>query len=156
MFIPIESISEWRNNLAPNQKLVVTNGCFDILHAGHVKYLNEASSLGDLLLVGCDSDESVRHLKGSDRPINSENDRAAVLDSLRAVDFVSIFPKMGGKDLIFSSRPHIYVKGGDYSIDSLNICEKSALEIGGAEILILSREEGRSTSKIINRINGRR
>ena len=157
MLIPIESISEWRDNLAPSQKLVVTNGCFDILHAGHVQYLKEAANLGDLLLIGCDCDESVRHLKGSDRPINPEHDRAAVLDALEVVDFVTIFPKMGGRDFIFSSRPHIYVKGGDYSIDSLNMCEKSALETVGAEILILSRKEGRSTSIIIDRMmDGRR
>ena len=153
MIIPIESVIEWRNNLSPDKKLVVTNGCFDILHVGHVQYLKEAADLGDLLLVGCDSDESVRHLKGSSRPINPEVDRAAVLDALGAVDCVTIFPKMGGRDFLAASRPHIYTKGGDYSIESLNICERSVLKKGGAEILILNRKEGRSTSKIIDRIN---
>ena len=153
MIIPIKSLKEWRDNLKDNQKLVVTNGCFDILHVGHVEYLKEASKLGDLLLVGCDSDESVRHLKGPDRPINPECDRAAVLDALGVIDFVTIFPKMGGRDFIAASRPHIYAKGGDYSIESLNICERSALEMVGAEISILSRKEGRSTSIIIDRIN---
>ena len=153
MIIPIESVIEWRNNLSPDKKLVVTNGCFDILHVGHVQYLKEAADLGDLLLVGCDSDESVRHLKGSSRPINPEGDRAAVLDALGVVDYVTIFPKMGGRDFLAASRPHIYTKGGDYSIESLNICERSVLEKVGAEIFILNRKEGRSTSKIIDRIN---
>lgn len=153
MIIPIESVIEWRNNLSPDKKLVVTNGCFDILHAGHVQYLKEAADLGDLLLVGCDSDESVRHLKGSSRPINPEGDRAAVLDALGVVDYVTIFPKMGGRDFLAASRPHIYAKGGDYSVESLNICERSVLKKVGAEIFILNHKEGRSTSKIIDRIN---
>lgn len=153
MFIPIESIFEWRNSLSPNKKLVVTNGCFDIFHAGHVQYLKEAANLGDLLLVGCDSDESVRHLKGSNRPINPEEDRAAVLDALEVVDYVTIFPKMGGRDFLAASRPHIYAKGGDYSVESLNVCERSILKKVGAEISILNRKEGRSTSKIIERIS---
>ena len=153
MIIPIESVIEWRNNLSPDKKLVVTNGCFDILHAGHVQYLKEAADLGDLLLVGCDSDESVRHLKGSSRPINPEGDRAAVLEALGVVDCVTIFPKMGGRDFLAASRPHIYAKGGDYSVESLNICERSVLKKVGAEIFILKHKEGRSTSKIIERIN---
>ena len=154
MFISIENLRDWRDNLSPSKKLVVTNGCFDLLH---VDYLNEAAALGDILLVGCDSDASVRQLKGSDRPINPENDRAAVLDALRAVDFVTVFPEKGGRDFIVSSRPHIYTKGGDYSVESLNICERSALEMVGAKIRILPFKKGRSTSLIINRLReGRR
>ena len=157
MFISIENLRDWRDNLSPSKKLVVTNGCFDLLHAGHVDYLNEAAALGDILLVGCDSDASVRQLKGSARPINPENDRAAVLDALRAVDFVTVFPEKGGRDFIVSSRPHIYTKGGDYSVESLNICERSALEMVGAKIRILPFKKGRSTSLIINRLReGRR
>ena len=157
MFISIENLRDWRDNLSPSKKLYVTNGCFDWLHAGHVDYLNEAAALGDILLVGCDSDASVRQLKGSDRPINPENDRAAVLDALRAVDFVTVFPEKGGRDVIVSSRPHIYTKGGDYSVESLNICERSALEMVGAKIRILPFKKGRSTSLIINRLReGRR
>lgn len=154
MFIPIENLRDWRDNLSPSKKLVVTNGCFDLLHAGHVDYLNKAADLGDILLVGCDSDASVRQLKGSDRPVNPENDRAAVLDALRAVDFVTVFPEKGGRDFIASSRPHIYAKGGDYSAKSLNICERSALQMVGAEIRILPFTEGKSTSLIISRLRG--
>ena len=157
MFISIENLRDWRDNLSPSKKLVVTNGCFDLLHAGHVDYLNEAAALGDILLVGCDSDASVRQLKGSDRPVNPENDRAAVLYALWAVDFVTVFPEKGGRDFIVSSRPHIYTKGGDYSVESLNICERSALEMVGAKIRILPFKKGRSTSLIINRLReGRR
>jgi rfaE bifunctional protein nucleotidyltransferase chain/domain len=157
MFISIDDLRGWRDDLDPSKKLVVTNGCFDLLHAGHVDYLKKAAALGDMLLVGCDSDASVRQLKGSDRPINPENDRAAVLDALRAVDIVTVFPEKGGREFIASSRPHIYTKGGDYSVESLNICERSALKMVGAEIRILPFTEGRSTSLIINRLReGRR
>lgn len=138
---------------AQGKKLVFTNGCFDLLHAGHVRYLNEARALGDAMVVALNSDESVRELKGPTRPVNPEHDRAEVMAALRAVDAVVVFGDKRATTLIETIRPHIYAKGGDYTVESLNAEEREALEAAGAAICILPLVPGRSTTKTIQRMS---
>lgn len=135
------------------KKLVFTNGCFDLLHAGHVRYLQQARALGDAMVVALNSDESVRALKGPDRPLNPENDRAEVMSALRAVDAVVVFGDERATSLIEAIRPHVYAKGGDYTVESLNSEERSALEAVGAQIRILPLVPGRSTTSTINKMH---
>ncbi|MBB5039428.1 phosphoribosylglycinamide formyltransferase [Prosthecobacter dejongeii] len=137
---------------AQGKKLVFTNGCFDLLHAGHVRYLNEARELGDAMVVALNSDESVRELKGPTRPINSENDRAEVMAALRAVDAVVVFGDKRATSLIETIQPHIYAKGGDYTVDSLNPEERAALDAAGTAIRILPLVPGRSTTATVQRM----
>lgn len=137
---------------AQGKKLVFTNGVFDLLHAGHVRYLNEARALGDAMVIALNSDESVRELKGPTRPLNNENDRAEVLAALRAVDAVVVFGDKRATALIETIQPHIYAKGGDYTVDSLNPEERAALDAAGATIRILPLVPGRSTTKTIQRM----
>ena len=134
------------------QHLVVTNGCFDLLHVGHVRYLQQARKLGDFLAVAVNGDESVRSLKGAGRPLNSEMDRAEVLAALDCVDFVTIFPAMRATETIKALRPAIYVKGGDYTLESLDPEEVAALQEAGAEIKTLPLVPGKSTSILIERM----
>ena len=136
------------------KKLVFTNGCFDLLHAGHVRYLEQARALGDAMVVALNSDQSVRALKGPDRPLNTENDRAEVMSALRAVDAVVVFDDERATSLIEAIRPHVYAKGGDYSVESLNREERTALEAAGAQISILPLVPGRSTTRTINKMQG--
>lgn len=137
---------------AQGKKLVFTNGVFDLLHAGHVRYLNEARALGDAMVIALNSDASVRELKGPTRPLNNENDRAEVLAALRAVDAVVVFGDKRATALIETIQPHIYAKGGDYTVDSLNPEERAALDAAGASIRILPLVPGRSTTKTIQRM----
>lgn len=132
------------------QKIVLTNGCFDILHVGHVRYLNAARKLGDCLIVGLNSDASVRQLKGPARPVNTEADRAEVLASLAAVDYVVIFSEETAEKLVSEIQPAIYAKGGDYSADRLPEA-KVVAEYGGQTIL-LPEVIGRSTTNIIKKL----
>lgn len=134
------------------KKLVFTNGCFDLLHAGHVRYLEQARALGDAMVVALNSDASVRELKGPDRPLNSQNDRAEVMAALRAVDAVVVFDDARATALIEAIRPHVYAKGGDYTVESLNREERAALEAAGAQISILPLVPGRSTTSTINKM----
>jgi len=134
------------------QRLVFTNGCFDILHVGHIRYLTTAKNLGDILVVGLNSDDSVRQLKGPDRPINSEADRAEILAALSAVDYVVIFAELRVSRLVTLLKPDLYVKGGDYSVDSLDRGEVDALRSVSAEIKIVPLVPGRSTTRLINAI----
>ena len=138
--------------LAPHrsQKIVFTNGCFDILHLGHVRYLQEAKAQGDLLFLGLNSDSSVRRLKGETRPIQSELDRAEILLSLQAVDFVSIFSEETPIDLIRQVRPDVLVKGGDWPVK--DIVGWDFVQSYGGEVKSLSFVEDRSTTSIVNRI----
>jgi rfaE bifunctional protein nucleotidyltransferase chain/domain len=136
---------------ATGRKLVFTNGCFDLLHVGHVRYLQAARALGDALLVAVNGDESVRALKGPTRPINSEDDRAEVLAALACVDFVTLFHTPRVTDLVRTIRPQVYAKGGDYTVESLDPGERSALEEAGADICILPLVPGRSTTAIIEK-----
>src|SRR5881394_3310412 len=110
------------------EKLVLTNGCFDLLHLGHVHYLEAARSLGDTLVVAINGDDSVRALKGEGRPLNRERDRAEVVAALECVDHVVIFPEVRVTRLLERVRPAIYVKGGDYTADTLDPEERAALE----------------------------
>ena len=133
------------------KKVVFTNGCFDILHRGHVTYLNEAKRQGDILVVGVNSDASVKKLKGESRPINSEYDRAFVLDGLKAVDYTVIFGEDTPEDLIACLKPSVHVKGGDYKKEDLP--ETKIVESYGGKVVILNFIEGKSTTNIINKIN---
>lgn len=134
---------------AAGKKLVFTNGCFDLLHVGHVRYLQAARALGDALLVAVNGDASVRALKGPTRPINSEDDRAEVLAALACVDFVTLFHTERVTDLIRAIRPQIYAKGGDYTVESLDPGERGALLEAGTEIRILPLVPGKSTTATI-------
>lgn len=134
------------------RKLVLTNGCFDLLHAGHVRYLQAARALGDALAVAINGDESVRALKGDGRPLNRAADRAEVVAALGCVDHVIIFPEVRATELLEKVRPSIYVKGGDYTPATLHAEERAALERAGAEIRILPFEQGFSTSTLIEKI----
>ena len=137
---------------AQDRKLVLTNGCFDLLHAGHVRYLQAARALGDGLAVALNGDDSVRALKGEDRPLNTEGDRAEIVAALECVDYVVLFPEERVTRLIEKVRPSIYVKGGDYTSATLHPEERAALEKIGAEIRILPFEPGHSTSGLIERM----
>jgi rfaE bifunctional protein nucleotidyltransferase chain/domain len=133
-----------------DKKIVFTNGCFDILHRGHVTYLSEARKLGDLLVVGLNSDESVKRLKGPLRPINKERDRLLVLSALRAVDFVEVFEDDTPLNLILKVKPKVLVKGGDWKIDQI-VGAKEVLTWGG-DVFSLNFVDGYSTSGIIQKI----
>jgi rfaE bifunctional protein nucleotidyltransferase chain/domain len=137
---------------AAGKKLVATNGCFDLLHVGHVRYLQAARALGDFLAIGLNSDRSVRELKGRGRPIMTETDRAEVLAALGCVDLVTIFPEMRATRFLVAARPAIYVKGGDYNSETLNDEERAALEQIGAEIRLVPFEAGYSTSGLIEQL----
>ena len=137
---------------ARGMKLVLTNGCFDLLHTGHVRYLEEARGCGDALIVAVNSDASVRELKGTDRPLNGELDRAEVLAALRCVDHVTIFTGKRVTDVIRLLRPAIYAKGGDYTLETLDSGERAALEETGVEISLLQLVPGRSTTGILEKM----
>jgi rfaE bifunctional protein nucleotidyltransferase chain/domain len=134
------------------KKLVCTNGCFDLLHVGHVRYLRAARALGDVLVVGVNGDRSVQELKGPGRPINHARDRAEVLAALESVDFVTIFPDVRATRLLEMVHPAVYAKGGDYTAETLNAEERAALEKIGAEIRIIPLEKGYSTSELLEKL----
>lgn len=151
--IPWEQLPAWRAAMrASGRKLVVTNGCFDLLHVGHVTYLETARNLGDALLVGVNSDGSVRELKGPDRPINSEQDRAAVLVALASVDGACIFTDKSATRFLASALPDVYVKGGDYTLETLNQDERRAVEQEGGRIVIIPFVPDKSTTAILEKI----
>ncbi len=135
------------------KKIVFTNGCFDILHVGHVAYLEEAKKLGDLLFVGLNSDSSVRRLKGEHRPINNELDRRFVLSSLRSVDCVEIFNEDTPLELIKMVNPAVLVKGGDWSVQQI-VGHEHVMSYGG-KVLSLTFVDGYSTSKLIQLSQGK-
>ena len=130
-------------------RVVFTNGCFDILHAGHVRYLAAARALGDYLILGLNSDASVRRLKGETRPVNDEHDRAAVVGALKSVDAVVIFGEDTAEALIDEVRPAVYVKGGDYTRETLP--ESRIVEAYGGEVAFIPLVAGKSTTNIIER-----
>ena len=140
---------EMREN---GRRLVFTNGCFDVLHVGHVRYLERARALGDALLVAINGDESVRSLKGQGRPLNDESERAELVAALESVDHVVIFPEVRATAVLEKVRPAIYVKGGDYTPATLDSEERAALERGGAEIRIVPFESGYSTSALVEKL----
>lgn len=135
---------------AQGKSIVTTNGCFDILHVGHVRILEQARALGDILIVGINSDASVKRLKGPSRPINSQDDRAEVLAALACVDFVSIFDEDTPVEFLTEVRPKIHVKGSDYKPEDL--AETVVVEGGGGRVHILSLVPGKSTSGVVEKI----
>ncbi|MCF7858196.1 MAG: D-glycero-beta-D-manno-heptose 1-phosphate adenylyltransferase [Candidatus Cloacimonetes bacterium] len=135
-----------------NQKIVFTNGCFDILHAGHVKYLAEASELGDLLILGLNSDDSVKKLKGSDRPINNQTDRAIVLSALTSISYIVIFEEDTPYKIINHIKPDILVKGGDWSPQDI-VGSEIVLSYKG-QVKSLPFVSGKSTTKLLKKIKG--
>lgn len=130
--------------------MVFTNGCFDLLHPGHLHYLNEAKELGDVLIVGLNSDRSVRQIKGNDRPINDEKFRAEMLIGLKPVDAVVLFDEDTPIQIISIIKPAIHVKGGDYSITKLP--EYETVVSNGGEVKLLSFLDGYSSTNIINKL----
>lgn len=133
------------------KRVVLTNGCFDLLHRGHLSYLRQSAELGDLLVVAVNSDASVRALKGDGRPLNKEQDRAYALANLRSVDAVFIFAGPRLAEEIRGLKPDLYTKAGDYTLDSLDPSEKAALLECGAEIRFLPFVQGHSTTSLIER-----
>ena len=153
----IFSIDELRRERArlreEGKRLVFTNGCFDILHVGHVRYLQSARELGDALLVAINSDRSVRELKGAGRPVMNEDERAELVAALGAVDYVTIFDDISPRSLIKEVLPDILVKGGDYNLNEIHGREE--VERAGGRVLSLPFIEGASTSRLIERIRGK-
>lgn len=149
-----EEAAAFRRELrARGERLVFTNGCFDLIHAGHVRYLNAARSLGDRLIVGLNDDASVRRLKGPGRPVVPEEERAEVLCALEAVDAVVLFPEETPLRLIEALLPDILVKGGDWPLEA--IVGKREVEAAGGRVLTLPLLAGRSTTSLLERIGGR-
>ncbi|MBS1787556.1 MAG: D-glycero-beta-D-manno-heptose 1-phosphate adenylyltransferase [Acidobacteria bacterium] len=132
------------------KKVVFTNGCFDLLHPGHVRYLQQARALGDVLIVALNSDRSVRELKGDRRPILNEAERSEVMAALACVDFVTVFDEPTPREIISTLLPDILVKGGDWSLD--NIVGREETEAAGGKVMSLAFVEGCSTTDVIERI----
>ncbi|HEX4343194.1 MAG TPA: adenylyltransferase/cytidyltransferase family protein [Verrucomicrobiae bacterium] len=149
-----ERLPEWRAAFrASGKSLVVTNGCFDILHLGHVTYLEAARNHGDGLLVGINADEAVRQLKGPERPVNCDADRAAVIAALASVDAVCIFADRTATRFLERAEPDVYVKGGDYQIDRLPADEQNAVKKNGGRIVIVEFVPNRSTTALLQKIS---
>lgn len=144
--------AESRRLRGEGKRVAATNGCFDILHVGHVRYLAAARKLGDVLVVGVNGDDSVHRLKGEGRPVNRQQDRAEVLTALESVDYVTIFPEKRATNFLRAAEPAVYAKGGDYTTDTLDPEERSALEQFGTRIEIIPFEKGYSTSELLTRI----
>ena len=136
-----------------NKKIVFTNGCFDILHIGHVRYLKKSASFGDILIVGLNSDNSVKRLKGETRPINNEQDRAELLSELNFVDFVVIFEEDTPEELLDEIKPDIYTKGADYTLETLPEA-KTVLKNNG-KVEFINLVEGKSTTNVIKKIENK-
>jgi len=148
------ALAAWRADIRTRGlRLVVTNGCFDILHLGHVSYLEAARNLGDLLLVGVTGDDSVGKLKGPGRPVNNEHDRAGVLAALESVGAVSIFAEQTASRFLSVAQPDIYVKGGDYTLETLNQEERGIVERAGGKISLLPFVPGKSTTSLLEKIS---
>ena len=147
------NLATWRaKTKLQGKKVCATNGCFDLLHAGHIKYLYESSKYGDIFIVGCNSDESVRQLKGNGRPVQTEKDRALILSSLECVNFVSVFKEKEAVNFLQIVQPDFYIKGGDYTLDSMDKQEKEAVTTHGGKIIVAPMVQGKSSSSIISKI----
>ena len=134
-----------------NKTIVATNGCFDILHIGHIRYLQKTKSFADKLVVLLNSDLSVRSIKGPDRPINNENDRAEILCALSCVDYVVLFEEESPRNLLDEIKPDVYTKGADYTMKTLP--EADIMKKNGTRVEFIDFVEGKSTTNIINKIN---
>jgi D-glycero-beta-D-manno-heptose 1-phosphate adenylyltransferase len=151
--LTLKQVARWAASARRcGQRVVATNGCFDLLHFGHVSYLQRARELGDLLVVGLNGDQSVRQLKGPGRPLVPEAQRAAVLAALTCVDAVVIFPERRAHRFLGTVQPDIYVKGGDYRPDTLDPRERAVLTAIGSKIRILPFVKGFSTTHLIAKI----
>jgi D-beta-D-heptose 7-phosphate kinase/D-beta-D-heptose 1-phosphate adenosyltransferase len=139
-----------RSLKAKGKRIVFTNGCFDLLHIGHIRYLEKSRALGDILVVGVNSDPSVRNLKGSKRPILPVKERAEILSGLGCVDYITIFDELDPLKLITSLLPHVLVKGGDWTKDQ--IVGRDVVERSGGKVIIIPFVKGSSTSNLIETI----
>ncbi|AXR69106.1 D-glycero-beta-D-manno-heptose 1-phosphate adenylyltransferase [Leptospira mayottensis] len=148
--VPWENVTIFANRIRENQRIVFTNGCFDLLHRGHITYLSQARELGDFLWIGLNADSSVKRLKGEQRPVVPEDDRAILLSNLRFVDAVTIFSQDTPLELIRLIKPSIHVKGGDYKVEDLP--ETSIVREFGGKVEILPFVPGKSTSLLIEKI----
>ena len=146
LFYSVENLLKKLDPFRDDKKVVFTNGCFDILHPGHIKIITAAASLGDILIIGLNSDSSVRNLKGSSRPILNERDRAALLMALKGVDYVIVFNEETPLDLIKRIKPEVLVKGSEYTKDKI-VGEEYA-----GETVRINMEKGFSTTSIVDRI----
>ncbi len=154
--IPWDQVLSWRDaQRAAGKVVVVTNGCFDLLHLGHVTYLERARNLGDRLLVGLNGDDSVRQLKGPQRPLNPEQDRAGVLAAIESVSAVCIFAERTATRFLRLVQPDIYVKGGDYTLETVDQEERQVIEGAGGKVVILSFVPGKSTTNLLEKIGQR-
>src|SRR5688572_7832612 len=147
---PVELLGVRQSLRAEGRRLVFTNGVFDILHVGHVRYLEQARTLGDALLVAINSDRTVRQLKGEGRPLITESERAEILAAMRAVTYVTVFDEVSPRDLIRDLLPDVLVKGGDYALDEIHGREE--VEAAGGKVVALPFIQGASTSKIIEQM----
>ena len=148
-----DNLPAWREKIrASGKKLVVTNGCFDLLHLGHVSYLEAGRQLGDILLVGVNGDKSVQELKGPGRPVNCETDRSGVLAALESVGAVCIFSERTASRFLSVARPNIYLKGGDYTLETINQEERQLVESAGGQIRIMPIVKGKSTTELLKKI----
>jgi rfaE bifunctional protein nucleotidyltransferase chain/domain len=150
-----DQLPAWREaQRTAGRRVVATNGCFDLLHLGHVTYLEAARNLGDVLLVAVNSDASVRALKGPGRPLNPEGDRAAVLAALESVDAVYVFPEPDALAFLRQARPDVYAKGGDYTLDTINQEERRFVESYGGRVAVVGGVPGHSTTLLAQRLTG--
>jgi D-beta-D-heptose 7-phosphate kinase/D-beta-D-heptose 1-phosphate adenosyltransferase len=147
---PEEMLRERQRLRAVGKRLVFTNGVFDLLHLGHVRYLAAARALGDALVVAINSDRTVRELKGPDRPVFNEAERAEILAALRSVDYVTVFDNISPRSLITELLPDVLVKGGDYQLDQIHGREE--VEAAGGKVISLPFVEGSSTTSLIEKI----
>ena len=148
-----EKLPAWREEQKQRgKKVVATNGCFDLLHVGHVRFLQEAKALGDVLIVGVNGDASVRELKGEGRPVNGVADRAEVVAGLGCVSAVVIFPEKRATRFLESVKPDLYVKGGDYQADQLDKDELEAVSKSGGRVQVLDLTPGRSTTAVLQKL----
>jgi rfaE bifunctional protein nucleotidyltransferase chain/domain len=151
--VKLEELSDRCEKLrSAGKKIVATNGCFDLLHVGHVRYLQAARALGDLLVVGLNGDRSVHELKGAGRPLTTQSDRAEILAALECVDLVTVFPELRAAKFLVAVRPSVYVKGGDYTPRTLDEEELAILKQIDAAIRLIPFEAGYSTSGLIDQI----
>lgn len=147
-----KNIAEFVRNLQKSGKTVVaTNGCFDILHVGHVRYLQKTKSFADYMIVLLNSDKSVKAIKGENRPINNENDRAEILCALSCVDYVVLFDENSPRDLLDAIKPDVYTKGADYTIETLP--EADIMKKNGTRVEFIEFVAGKSTTNVINKIS---
>lgn len=151
--VRMSELPAWRESVRKAGKtLAVTNGCFDLLHVGHATYLEGARKAGDLLLVGVNGDQGVRELKGDSRPINVEEDRAALLAALESVCAVCVFPQKRAVEFLKLAQPDVYIKGGDYTIDTLDKEERAVVESCQGKFVFIPFVPGKSTSNLVQKI----